>query len=65
MLSLMCIVFFSGSGNTFFSPAAEFNFAYDPESAYVVLNELECPKLNVSWETCLNEGMTMVTNLYL
>jgi inosine-uridine nucleoside N-ribohydrolase len=40
-----------GKGNHFIS--AEFNFGADPEAAYVVLNEFDCPISIVSWEFCL------------
>jgi len=39
-----------GIGNHFIS--AEFNFGADPEAAFVVLNEFECPVTIVSWEFC-------------
>ncbi|KXJ23351.1 inosine-uridine preferring nucleoside hydrolase [Exaiptasia diaphana] len=40
-----------GIGNHFIS--AEFNFGADPEAAYVVLEEFECPITITSWEFCL------------
>lgn len=40
-----------GIGNHFIS--AEFNFGADPEAAYVVLNDFECPINIISWEFCL------------
>ncbi|XP_048861526.1 inosine-uridine preferring nucleoside hydrolase-like [Brienomyrus brachyistius] len=34
---------------------AEFNFAADPEAAYIVLNDFPCPTYIASWEfTCMN-----------
>ncbi|XP_041647490.1 inosine-uridine preferring nucleoside hydrolase [Cheilinus undulatus] len=42
-----------GKGNV--TLCAEFNFAMDPESAYVVLEEFLCPTYIASWEfTCRN-----------
>jgi len=55
------VYFVTGKGNT--SPASEFNFRCDPESAYVVLKELECPKLIVSWEVCLDNGLPWVCQI--
>ncbi|XP_023676825.1 inosine-uridine preferring nucleoside hydrolase-like [Paramormyrops kingsleyae] len=40
-------------GNT--TMCAEFNFAADPEAAYIVLNDFPCPTYIASWEfTCMN-----------
>ncbi|XP_040005143.1 inosine-uridine preferring nucleoside hydrolase isoform X2 [Xiphias gladius] len=40
-------------GNT--TVCGEFNFAADPEAAYIVLNEYQCPTYLASWEfTCYN-----------
>ncbi|XP_031573606.1 inosine-uridine preferring nucleoside hydrolase-like [Actinia tenebrosa] len=40
-----------GIGNHFIS--AEFNFGADPEAAFVVLDQFECPINIISWEFCL------------
>lgn len=41
-------------GNT--TVCAEFNFAADPEAAYVVLNDYQCPTYLACWEfTCYNQ----------
>ncbi|KAG1682431.1 putative uridine nucleosidase 2 [Nymphon striatum] len=37
-------------------PAAEFNFASDPEAADIVLNESACKITILPWETCVNPG---------
>lgn len=43
-----------GKGNL--TPAAEFNFSMDAESAYVVLEEYTCPTHIATWEfTCRNK----------
>lgn len=38
-------------GNT--PNTAEFNFYYDPEAAYIVLEKSKCPIMILPWETCL------------
>lgn len=43
-----------GIGNHFIS--AEFNFGADPEAAFVVLNEFECPITIVTWEFCVDHS---------
>ncbi|KAM8888096.1 inosine-uridine preferring nucleoside hydrolase [Synchiropus picturatus] len=45
-----------GKGNV--TPCAEFNFATDPESAYIVLEEFICPTSVVSWEFCCRNSLT-------
>ncbi|CAG9864606.1 unnamed protein product, partial [Phyllotreta striolata] len=42
---------YTGVGNV--SCAAEFNFHYDPEAAYIVLENLKCPIYIFPWEACL------------
>ncbi|XP_049335525.1 uncharacterized protein si:ch211-201h21.5 isoform X3 [Astyanax mexicanus] len=43
-----------GKGNV--TPSAEFNFIMDPESAYIVLEEYQCPTSIATWEfTCRNK----------
>ncbi|WAR30402.1 URH2-like protein [Mya arenaria] len=37
--------------------AAEFNFYFDPEAAYVVLNQLKAPITIVTWETCMEHSI--------
>ncbi|KAH3796269.1 hypothetical protein DPMN_149837 [Dreissena polymorpha] len=44
-----------GKGNQ--TVCAEFNFYYDPDSAYVVLNQLTSPITMVTWETCLKHSL--------
>ena len=41
--------------------AAEFNFYFDPESAYVVLNQLKCPITLVPWEVCERHSLSWVS----
>jgi inosine-uridine nucleoside N-ribohydrolase len=44
----------SARGNT--TVCAEFNFAADPEAAYIVLNDFLCPTYIASWEfTCYSK----------
>ncbi|KAK2835944.1 hypothetical protein Q5P01_016428 [Channa striata] len=45
-----------GKGN--FTLCAEFNFAMDPESAYVVLEEFLCPTYIAPWEYSCRNGLT-------
>ncbi|TMS19984.1 putative uridine nucleosidase 1 [Larimichthys crocea] len=45
-----------GIGNV--TLCAEFNFASDPESAYVVLEEFLCPTYVASWEFCCRNSLT-------
>lgn len=42
-----------GQGNIEDGSAAEFNFHFDPEAAYMVLHELSCPITTFSWEAVL------------
>lgn len=42
-----------GQGNIEDGSAAEFNFHFDPEAAYMVLHELSCPIITFSWEAVL------------
>ncbi|XP_064459632.1 inosine-uridine preferring nucleoside hydrolase-like [Ornithodoros turicata] len=44
-----------GKGNE--HPAAEFNFACDPEAASIVLSEQECKTRLVPYETCLKHSL--------
>ncbi|WAR05439.1 RIHA-like protein [Mya arenaria] len=44
-----------GKGNM--TVAAEFNFYFDPEAAYVVLNQLKAPITIVTWETCMEHSI--------
>lgn len=41
---------YEGKGNM--TVSAEFNFYFDPEAAYVVLNQLQCPITLMPWEVC-------------
>ncbi|XP_008291546.1 inosine-uridine preferring nucleoside hydrolase [Stegastes partitus] len=45
-----------GKGNV--TLCAEFNFAMDPESAYVVLEEFFCPTYITSWESACRNSLT-------
>ncbi|XP_014874169.1 inosine-uridine preferring nucleoside hydrolase [Poecilia latipinna] len=45
-----------GKGNV--TICAEFNFAMDPESAYVVLEEFICPTYLATWEYCCRNALT-------
>ncbi|XP_077440170.1 uncharacterized protein LOC144062555 [Vanacampus margaritifer] len=45
-----------GKGNV--SPCTEFNFAMDPEAAYVVLEEFLCPTYLASWEYACKNALT-------
>nr|XP_020465686.1 inosine-uridine preferring nucleoside hydrolase-like [Monopterus albus]XP_020465687.1 inosine-uridine preferring nucleoside hydrolase-like [Monopterus albus] len=45
-----------GKGNV--TLCAEFNFAMDPESAYIVLEEFLCPTYLASWEYACRNGLT-------
>ncbi|XP_040895630.1 inosine-uridine preferring nucleoside hydrolase [Toxotes jaculatrix] len=45
-----------GIGNV--TPCAEFNFAMDPESAYVVLEEFLCPTYVATWEYACRNALT-------
>lgn len=47
---------FEARGNTYVS--AEFNFHFDVEAAYIVLNKLTCPVSLVTWEFCLNHALS-------
>lgn len=57
------LVFMGGNinatGNV--SSAAEFNFFSDPESAFIVLREFQCPKLCIPWETCVDNPLSWET----
>ncbi|WAR30400.1 IUNH-like protein [Mya arenaria] len=44
-----------GKGNM--TVAAEFNFYFDPEAAYVVLNQPKAPITIVTWETCMERSI--------
>ncbi|KAK3581899.1 hypothetical protein CHS0354_024211 [Potamilus streckersoni] len=46
---------YRGVGNI--TASSEFNFYHDPEAAYVVLNQLNCPITIVPWETCLAHSL--------
>ncbi|XP_038674528.1 inosine-uridine preferring nucleoside hydrolase-like [Scyliorhinus canicula] len=39
---------------------SEFNFAADPEAAYIVLNHFACPTYIASWEYCLHHALPWV-----
>lgn len=54
------LFYLAGKGNVV--PSAEFNFYFDPEAAYVVLNELCCPITIVPWETCLAHPLSWVSD---
>ncbi|WAR05440.1 RIHA-like protein [Mya arenaria] len=47
-----------GKGNM--TVAAEFNFYFDPEAAYVVLNQPKAPITIVTWETCMERSIPWV-----
>lgn len=49
---------FLGKGNV--TLCAEFNFAMDPESAYIVLEEFLCPTYLASWEYACRNALTWV-----
>ena len=42
---------------------AEFNFLFDPEAAYVVINRAGCPIVIVPWETCYRHKIDWVSKL--
>ena len=46
---------YKGRGNVVIS--SEFNFQFDPESAFIILNELSCPTVLVCWELVLKHGL--------
>lgn len=50
---------FVGKGNV--TLCVEFNFAMDPDSAYVVLEEFLCPTYLASWEYCCRNMLTWVS----
>lgn len=52
----MCV--HPGKGNV--SLCAEFNFAMDPEAAYVVLEEFLCPTYMVTWEYACRNALSWV-----
>lgn len=43
--------------------AAEFNFHFDPEAAYMVLHELSCPITTFSWEAVLQNQYPWVCKI--
>lgn len=43
--------------------SAEFNFYYDPEAAYIVLNQLTSPITMVTWETCEKHALSWVSRV--
>lgn len=49
----------SGIGNV--TLCAEFNFAMDPESAYIVLEEFLCPTYVSCWEYSCRNSLPWVT----
>ena len=49
-----------GKGNM--SPAAEHNFWKDPEAAQAVLNGLQIKPAVITYETCLQHGVSWVSN---
>ena len=48
-----------GEGNVTIN--AEFNFLFDPEAAYVVINRAKCPIVVVPWETCYRHKIDWVS----
>lgn len=48
----------AGKGNV--TVCAEFNFAMDPESAYIVLEEFICSTYLATWEYCGRNALTWV-----
>lgn len=49
---------FAARGNT--TVCAEFNFAADPEAAYIVLNRFFCPTYIATWEFCCENKLPWV-----
>ncbi|KAF2899926.1 hypothetical protein ILUMI_06265 [Ignelater luminosus] len=47
---------YAATGNV--TETAEFNFYVDPEAAYIVLENAQCPLTIATWETCLNTHLT-------
>lgn len=54
---------FTGKGNAIV--CAEFNFAMDPESAYIVLEEFHCPTYLASWEYACRNALSWVRHARL
>ena len=50
-----------GEGNVTIN--AEFNFLFDPEAAYVVINRARCPIVIVPWETCYRHKIDWVSHM--
>ena len=50
---------FIGMGNTI--PGAEFNFRCDPEAAFIVLENSQCPIYVAPWELCLKNEIPSVS----
>ena len=48
---------YKGRGNV--EVCSEFNFHVDPESAFIVLDELSCPTVLVCWELCTKSGLAV------
>lgn len=51
---------FTGIGNS--TLCAEFNFAIDPESAYIVLEEFLCPTYVATWEYSCRNSLPWVSH---
>lgn len=48
---------FQGVGNV--TKSSEFNFWYDPEAAFIVIDEAKCPLYILPWEPCLKASQAM------
>ncbi|RWS18217.1 pyrimidine-specific ribonucleoside hydrolase RihB-like protein, partial [Leptotrombidium deliense] len=39
------------------TPAAEFNFCFDPEAAHITLKNSQCPVTIIPWEICFYQSL--------
>lgn len=60
--SPVCICVWSARGNT--TVCGEFNFTADPEAAYVVLKEYQCPTYLACWEFTCHSKLSWVRFLF-